>query len=130
MADGKELSDSELEYIKIFANLKDYEKAKKKVELKEFSEKFSKELENNGISKEELDEIHIKIESNGKLTVSGISDKNVQKRVEEFAGKHQEELYQFYIGIADSIENLSSDVYEYAAGCSTGSGGCTSGGAV
>ena len=115
MADGKELSDSELEYIKIFANLKDYEKAKKKVELKEFSEKFSKELENNGISKEELDEIHIKIESNGKLTVSGISDKNVQKRVEELAGKHQEELYQFYIGIADSIENLSSDVYEYAA---------------
>ncbi|MFQ8879159.1 MAG: hypothetical protein ACLR7N_12015 [Roseburia hominis] len=56
------------------------------MELKEFSEKFSKELENNGISKEELDEIHIKIESNGKLTVSGISDKNVQKRVEELAG--------------------------------------------
>ena len=53
-------------------------KQKKKVELKEFSEKFSKELENNGISKEELDEIHIKIESNGKLTVSGISDKNVK----------------------------------------------------
>ena len=35
--------------------------------------------------------------------------------MEELAGKHQEELYQFYIGIADSIENLSSDVYEYAA---------------
>lgn len=115
MADGKELSEAESEYIKIFAKLKDYEKAKQKAELKEFSEKFSKELENYGINQEELEGLQIKIESNGKITVSGIEDKNVQKQVEELAGKHKDELYQFYVGIADSIGNLASNVYEYAA---------------
>lgn len=114
MADGKELSEAEQEYIKIFANLKDYEKAKQKAELRDFSENFSKELENQGITKNELEGLQIKIESNGKITVSGIDDKNVQKQVEELAGKYKDEFYQFYVGIADSIGNLSSNVYEYA----------------
>ena len=34
MAEGKDLSDAELEYVKIFANLKDMEKAQQKAELK------------------------------------------------------------------------------------------------
>lgn len=114
MADGKELSEAESEYIKIFANLKEYEKAKQKADLRDFSENFSKELENLGIPKDELEGLQIKIESKGKITVSGIDDKNVQKQVEEFAGKYKDELYQFYVGIADSIGNLSSNVYEYA----------------
>ena len=46
MADGKDLNDAELEYVKIFANLKDMEKAQNKAELKNsFSDDFAKDLE-------------------------------------------------------------------------------------
>ena len=39
MAEGKTLDDAETEYVKIFANLKDFEKAQQKAELKnDFSE--------------------------------------------------------------------------------------------
>ncbi len=34
MAEGKTLDDAETEYVKIFANLKDFEKAQQKAELK------------------------------------------------------------------------------------------------
>ncbi len=49
MAEGKTLDDAEMEYVKIFANLKDFEKAQQKVELKhDFSEDFVKDLESKG----------------------------------------------------------------------------------
>lgn len=45
MAEGKTLDDAETEYVKIFANLKDFEKAQQKAELKnDFSEDFVKDL--------------------------------------------------------------------------------------
>ena len=45
MAEGKNLSDAELEYVRIFANLKDMEKAQQKAELQNsFSEEFVREL--------------------------------------------------------------------------------------
>lgn len=51
MAEGKTLDDAEMEYVKIFANLKDFEKAQQKAELKhDFSEDFVKDLESKGIS--------------------------------------------------------------------------------
>ena len=51
------LDDAETEYVKIFANLKDFEKAQQKEELKnDFSEDFVKDLECKGIS---LSLIHI-----------------------------------------------------------------------
>ena len=75
MAEGKTLDDAETEYVKIFANLKDFEKAQQKAELKhDFSEDFVKDLESKGISRDELDGMQIKIESNGNVTVSGIED--------------------------------------------------------
>jgi len=44
MAEGKTLDDAEMEYVKIFANLKDFEKAQQKAELKnDFSEDFVKD---------------------------------------------------------------------------------------
>ena len=44
MAEGKTLDDAETEYVKIFANLKDFEKAQQKAELKnDFSEDFVKD---------------------------------------------------------------------------------------
>lgn len=56
MAEGKTLDDAETEYVKIFANLKDFEKAQQKAELKnDFSEDFVKDLESKGISRDELE---------------------------------------------------------------------------
>ena len=57
MAEGKTLDDAEMEYVKIFANLKDFEKAQQKAELKhDFSEDFVKDLESKGISRDELED--------------------------------------------------------------------------
>ena len=45
-----------MEYVKIFANLKYFEKAQQKAELKhDFSEDFVKDLESKGISRDELE---------------------------------------------------------------------------
>ena len=81
MAEGKTLDDAETEYVKIFANLKDFKKAQQKAELKnDFSEDFVKDLESKGISRDELEGMQIKIESNGNVTVSGIEDKKSGNR--------------------------------------------------
>ena len=56
MAEGKDLNDAELEYVKIFANLKDMEKAQNKAELKNsFSDDFVKDLESMGISRDDIE---------------------------------------------------------------------------
>ena len=116
MAEGKTLDDAETEYVKIFANLKDFEKAQQKAELKhDFSEDFVKDLESKGISRDELDGMQIKIESNGNVTVSGIEDKEVREQVQKLVEeKYSDRMYQYYTGIADSVGNLSSNTYQYA----------------
>jgi hypothetical protein len=116
MAEGKTLDDVEMEYVKIFANLKDFEKAQQKAELKhDFSEDFVKDLESKGISRDELDGMQIKIESNGNVTVSGIEDKEVREQVQKLVEeKYSDRMYQYYTGIADSVGNLSSNTYQYA----------------
>ncbi|WP_461901310.1 hypothetical protein [Roseburia intestinalis] len=53
MAEGKDTGDAEMEYVKIFANLKDFEKAQQKAELKHmnfFRGFYVKDLESKGIS--------------------------------------------------------------------------------
>lgn len=88
MAEGKTLDDVEMEYVKIFANLKDFEKAQQKAELKhDFSEDFVKDLESKGISRDELEGMQIKIESNGNVTVSGIEDKEVRRYLKGVTGE-------------------------------------------
>ena len=119
MAEGKTLDDVEMEYVKIFANLKDFEKAQQKAELKhDFSEDFVKDLESKGISRDELDGMQIKIESNGNVTVSGIEDKEVREQVQKLVEeKYSDRMYQYYTGIADSVGNLSSNTYQYPTSC-------------
>ena len=116
MAEGKTLDDAETEYVKIFANLKDFEKAQQKAELKnDFSEDFVKDLESKGISRDELEGMQIKIESNGNVTVSGIEDKEVREQVQKLVEeKYSDRMYQYYTGIADSVGNLTSNTWQYA----------------
>ncbi len=62
LAEGKVLSEAELEYVKIFSNLKNAEKAQQKAELKNsFSDAFVKELEGMGISREDIEGMQIRI---------------------------------------------------------------------
>ena len=116
MAEGKDLSDAELEYVKIFANLKDIEKAHQKAELKDsFSEDFVKDLEGMGISSDDIEGMRVRIESNGDVTVDGIGDETVREQVQKLIEKkYSDQMYQYYIGIADSVGNLPSNVYQYA----------------
>lgn len=116
MAEGKNLSDAEMEYVKIFANLKDIEKAHQKAELKNsFSENFVKELESRGISRDDIEGMRVRIGSNGDVTVDGIEDKTVRDQVQKLIDeKYSDRMYQYYIGIADSVGNLSSNTYQYA----------------
>ena len=116
MAEGKNLNDAELEYVKIFANLKDIQKAQQKAELKNsFSEDFVKELEGRGISRNDIEGMRVRIGSNGTVTVNGIADEAVRKQVQKLIDeKYSDQMYRYYIGIADSVGNLSSNTYQYA----------------
>lgn len=76
---------------------------------------FVKDLESKGISRDELEGMQIKIESNGNVTVSGIEDKEVREQVQKLVEeKYSDRMYQYYTGIADSVGNLSSNTYQYA----------------
>lgn len=116
MAEGKDLSGAELEYVKIFANLKDTQKAQQKAEMKnDFSENFVKELEGMGISRDDIEGMRVKIGSNGDVTVDGIEDEAVREQVQKLIEKkYSDQMYRYYIGIADSVGNLPSNAYEYA----------------
>lgn len=116
MAEGKNLNDAELEYVKIFANLKDIEKAQKEAELKDsFSEDFVKELEGMGLSRDDIEGMRVRIGGGGDVTVGGIEDEAVREQVQKLIDeKYSDQMYQYYIGIADSVGNLSSNTYRYA----------------
>ena len=116
MAEGKDLSDAEQEYVKIFANLKDYEKAEQEAELKNsFSDDFVKDLEGLGISRDDIEDMCVRIGSNGDVTVDGIEEETVRGQVQKLINeKYSDRMYQYYIGIADSVGNLSSNTYQYA----------------
>ncbi|MBD5474780.1 MAG: hypothetical protein HDR17_02175 [Lachnospiraceae bacterium] len=116
MAEGKDLSDAELAYVKIFANLKDIEKAQQKAELKNsFSGDFVKELEGMGISSDDIEGMRVRIGSNGEVTVDGIEDEAVREQVQKLIDeKYSDRMYRYYIGIADSVGNLPSNAYQYA----------------
>ncbi len=116
MAEGKRLSEAELEYVKIFANLKDYEKAQQRAELKEnFSTVFVKELQDKGISLSDIEGMYVKIGSDGTLIVDGIENQTTKKQVEDLIEeKYSDQLYRYYIGIANSVVNLPSHSYQYA----------------
>ena len=116
LAEGKELSEAEREYVKIFADLKGAEKAQQKAELKNsFSDEFAKELESMGISREDIEGMQIRIGSNGTVTVDGIKDETVRKQVQKLVEKkYSGKMYQYYIGIADSVGNLPYNAYRYA----------------
>lgn len=117
MAKGKVLSGTELEYVKIFGNLADFERAKQKAELKTtFSGEFGKELESRGISKEDVEGMSIKIGSDGTVAVEGIGEEAVRKQVENLVKeKYGGRLYRYYTQIADSVSELPSVVYQYVS---------------
>lgn len=117
MAKGEDLSEAELEYVKIFANLKDMEKAQQKAELKNgFSDEFVKEMESVGISSDALEGMRVRIGSSGDVSVDGIEDETVREQVQKLVDeKYSDRMYRYYTGIADSVGDLPSNVYRYVA---------------
>lgn len=81
-----------------------------------FSKEFTRDLEDRGISAKDIAGMSVKIASDGTVTVEGIGDEAARKQVESLIDKkYKDQLYRYYIGIADSVGNLSGNVYEYAA---------------
>lgn len=79
------------------------------------SEEFVKELEGMGISREDIEGIRVRIGSNGTVTVDGIEDETVREQVQNLVEKSTvNKMYQYYIGIADSVGNLPYNAYRYA----------------
>ncbi len=117
LAEGKDLSEAERQYVKIFANLKDMEKAQQKAELKnDFSDEFYKDLESRGISREDIEGMRVRIGSSGDVTVDGVEDETVREQVQKLIDeKYSDRMYRYYIGIADSVGNLPYNAYRYAA---------------
>ncbi len=117
MAEGKDLSEAELEYVKIFANLKDIEKAQQRAELENgFSGEFVRDLEDMGVTRDDIEGMRVKIESNGDVAVEGIEDEAVREKVRQLIEKkYSDRMYRYYTGIADSTGNLSAGLYQYAA---------------
>ena len=117
LAEGKELSEAEREYVKIFANLKDAEKAQQKAELKnDLTEDFMKDLEDRGVSREDIEGMRVRIRSNGDVAVDGIEDENIREQVQKLVReKYSDKMYRYYIGTADSVGNLPENAYQYAA---------------
>ncbi len=116
MAAGASLTDAELEYVRIYANLKDIEKAKQQCNFKEETAKMlAEDLACLGVSPQELERLQIQIKSDGTVITNGIADKNVQKQAEKLiTDKYGEQLYRSYIGIANSVGNLPPNTYQYA----------------
>ena len=116
LAEGKELSEAEREYVKIFANLKDAEKAQQNAELKnDLTEDFMKDLEDRGVSREDIEGMRVRIRSNGDVAVDGIEDENIRDQVQKLVSeKYSDKMYRYYIGIADSVGNLPENAYQYA----------------
>ena len=92
------------------------EKAQQKAGLKnDFSESFVKELEGRGISRNDIEGMRVRIGSNGNVAVDGIEDSAVREQVQKLIDeKYGDQMYQYYIGIADSVGNLPGGVYQYA----------------
>lgn len=116
IAAGETLNEAELEYVKIYANLRDIEKAQQQSLLQgEFSKKFAEGLNGLGISTQELEHMQVRIESDGTVTVEGVENEDVKRQVESLmTEKYSSELYRYYIGIADSVNGLPSNVYQFA----------------
>lgn len=116
LSEGHTLDAAEMEYVKIYANLADIEKAQKQSTMKkEFSQKFRKDLEGIGISPAELENMKINIQSNGIVNVEGVDDLQKAEAIEKLVTeKYAEQLYRHYIGIADSVRNLPVNVYQFA----------------
>lgn len=115
LAEGKDLSEAEWEYVKIFANLIDAEKAQQKAELKnDFSDEFNMDLDGMGIFREDIEGMQVRIGSDGTVTVDGIEDEAVREQVQKLIEEeYSERMYRYYIGIADSVGNLPSNAYQY-----------------
>ncbi len=130
MADGEKLTDAEAAYVKIYANLRDYERARQKNSLqKEVSAEFLSDLnrtfsdvdpdpskpEKTQITPEDLEGMNVQISPDGKVTVSGIDDETIRSLAEKLiTDRYADRLYNHYTQIAESLTDLPADIYQFA----------------
>ena len=68
-----------------------------------------------GISRDDIEGMCVRIGSNGDVSVDGIEDGTVREQVQKLIDeKYGDRMYQYYIGIADSVGDLSGGTYRYA----------------
>ena len=68
-----------------------------------------------GISREDLEGMRVRIGSGGGVTVDGIEDSTIREQVQKLIDeRYSDQMYQYYIGIADSVGDLPGGTYQYA----------------
>ena len=84
--------------------------------LRETEQNYRKDLEDRGVSREDIEGMRVRIRSNGDVAVDGIEDENIREQVQKLVSeKYSDKMYRYYIGTADSVGNLPENAYQYAA---------------
>ncbi len=84
--------------------------------LRETEQNYRKDLEDRGVSREDIEGMRVRIRSNGDVAVDGIEDENIREQVQKLVReKYSDKMYRYYIGTADSVGNLPENAYQYAA---------------
>ena len=69
-----------------------------------------------GLSHNDVEGMRVRIGSSGNVIVDGIEDGVVREQVKKLVEKkYSDRMYRYYIGIADSVGDLSTGTYQYAA---------------
>lgn len=112
---GEDLTAQEQEYVNIYGNLSDIQKAEAGYRLKRnISEKFSQELAEEGVNNEDIEGTDIAIDSCGQVAVSPNLSSSVKDTVVNKLQDFKDDLYRCYIAMADSLRSLPPFIYQYA----------------
>lgn len=113
MASGEDLSIQEISYLKIFANLSDYEKADASGKIKNvLYPQIQEELKKAGINAADR-EWSIELDSDGHISVWGeLEEEEKQTITEVLEDKFTDQLWDYYMQAAD----LSTDDYNHING--------------
>lgn len=108
MASGEALSTQEISYLKIFANLSDYEKAEASGKIKNvLYPQIQEELEKAGIDVSNK-KWSIELDADGNISVSGELEEEEKKTITQvLEDKFADKLWDYYMQVAD----LTTDNY-------------------
>ncbi len=110
VSDGKDITEKEEGYLKIFANMFSYEQAMAQGNVVKIGYEIKEIFQEAGVT--DLDSIAIYRGNDGGFYVSGIEDTSIKAKVEsEINAKYKEKLYQLFLSGSEELNQYSSKEY-------------------